>query len=355
MPARRRWAGRSLIPSTGNLPGTGTVEIHDSGTTATFSYDARGNRVTKSVNGITTYYFFGNYEEAVAGGETKVVKYYFGPNGRIAQRTKAGTEEEIIYLHTDHLGSAVRMTDMAGNPVQSIVYDPFGKTVYSAGSGSPAYQFTDQLFDAEIGLYYYEARYYDPEMGRFIQADTVLDGLNRYAYCRNSPVMYIDPTGCTTNAKDYHDSSWGYHMNYGDTITCSYTGDDGNYYTDTTIVGNSYGDGMYGPGGFETETRREFSFKPDIPDVSSLNRPQDPENNGELPPLPGQELPAPKFVPDVTGIITNSMFIAVADHFPVIEHIIITLYLFCNKYIIKKHKKRQEKSYMTLDIRPDRD
>ena len=60
--------------------------------------------------------------------------------------------------------------------------------------GGTRYGFTGQEQDAS-GLYYYGARYYDPELGRFTQPDTILDGLNRYAYCRNNPVKYIDPTG----------------------------------------------------------------------------------------------------------------------------------------------------------------
>ena len=55
--------------------------------------------------------------------------------------------------------------------------------------------FTGQEKDSGSGLYYYGARYYDPELGRFIQPDTYLDTLNRYAYCYNNPVNYTDPTG----------------------------------------------------------------------------------------------------------------------------------------------------------------
>jgi RHS repeat-associated protein len=180
------------------------TRIDDSGTIATFTYNAQGRRVTKSVNGVTTYYFFSSYEEVAAGGETRVLKYYFGPNGRIAQRSITDTGDELLFIHTDHLGSSVRMTDTSGEVVQSIAYDPFGKTVFTAGTKNPSYQFTDQEFDTEIGLYYYDARYYDPELGRFIQADKYLDSLNRYAYCWNNPVMYIDPTGYYT---DYSDPS----------------------------------------------------------------------------------------------------------------------------------------------------
>jgi RHS repeat-associated protein len=55
------------------------------------------------------------------------------------------------------------------------------------------------------GRYYYGARYYCPEIGRFIQPDTILDGLNRYAYCWNNPMNYTDPTG--NNHMDYTDPS----------------------------------------------------------------------------------------------------------------------------------------------------
>jgi RHS repeat-associated protein len=173
-----------------------TIEsITENGSTSTFYYDAGGQRVKKTENGVHTYYFFSNYEEVVNGSDTAAVIYYFANNQRIAQRTVTATENELLYVHTDHLGSAVRLTDDTGQPVQSIAYDPYGRTVFYAGTKGFAYRFTDQEYDAGSALYYYDARYYDPMLGRFIQADTVLDGLNRYAYCGNNPVMYTDPSG----------------------------------------------------------------------------------------------------------------------------------------------------------------
>ncbi|MBN2736065.1 MAG: RHS repeat-associated core domain-containing protein [Spirochaetales bacterium] len=56
------------------------------------------------------------------------------------------------------------------------------------------HKYTDQEKD-DTGLYYYGARYYDPEIGRFISPDSVLAGLNRYAYCFNNPIKYVDPSG----------------------------------------------------------------------------------------------------------------------------------------------------------------
>jgi len=73
-----------------------------------------------------------------------------------------GEEDTLLYIHTDHLGSAVRMTDGAGEVVQSTAYDSYGRTVYSSGAQAPRYQLTGQEMDAGTGLYYYGARYSDP-------------------------------------------------------------------------------------------------------------------------------------------------------------------------------------------------
>jgi RHS repeat-associated protein len=108
----------------------------------------------------------------------------------------------FIYYHGDHLGSSNIITDRSGTLVDHYEYFAFGKDRYNPGcSFQPSNKFTGQIKDDDTGLYYYNARYYDPELGRFIQPDTIVpsagdpQSLNRYSYVRNNPLMYTDPSG----------------------------------------------------------------------------------------------------------------------------------------------------------------
>jgi RHS repeat-associated protein len=91
----------------------------------------------------------------------------------------------FYYYHNDHLGSASIMTDRQGNVVQRYGYTPFGKERYKQEKkpDNPlifdvSSRYTGQTLDDETGLYYYGARYYDPEIARFIQADAVVPNLD---------------------------------------------------------------------------------------------------------------------------------------------------------------------------------
>ena len=114
---------------------------------------------------------------------------------RIAALEASGAQD---FYHADHLGSTRAKTDSSGANNETIDYVPFGETTAPT---SEAYKFTGKEEDPETSLYYYGARYYDPQLGRFISADTVVQApndpqtLNRYSYCRNNPLSYTDPTG----------------------------------------------------------------------------------------------------------------------------------------------------------------
>jgi len=107
------------------------------------------------------------------------------------------------YYHQDNLGSSTVLSDPNGVRIEISAFYPFGRT--QTANPQAGFQvsrrFTGQILDAESGLYYCNARYYDPELGRFIQADTIIPDLsnpqsyNRYSYCINNPLRYTDPTG----------------------------------------------------------------------------------------------------------------------------------------------------------------
>ena len=112
----------------------------------------------------------------------------------------AGT---LSWLLSDHLGSTTVTADGAtGARTAELWYKPWGESRGTPFGATPTtYRFTGQREEAGIGLYFYNARYYDPSLGRFTQADTIVpspgdpQSFNRYAYVGNRPTVYLDPTG----------------------------------------------------------------------------------------------------------------------------------------------------------------
>ncbi len=103
-----------------------------------------------------------------------------------------------VFYHADGLGSITELTDGTGAIVQRYRYDAFGALLASPGPVTQPYTFTGREFDAETGLYYYRARFYDPTAGRFVQEDPIGfagGDTNLYGYVLNDPVNRIDPSG----------------------------------------------------------------------------------------------------------------------------------------------------------------
>ncbi|HMO65618.1 MAG TPA: RHS repeat-associated core domain-containing protein [Verrucomicrobiota bacterium] len=119
-------------------------------------------------------------------------------------RAESSLPAGCFYYHlADHLGSSNVLTYRDGLQAQHFENGVFGREVHEQHPATHqlSARYTGQLFDEETGLYYYGARYYDPELGRFTQADTLVpdpgDGqsLNRYSYANNNPLKYTDPSG----------------------------------------------------------------------------------------------------------------------------------------------------------------
>lgn len=120
----------------------------------------------------------------------------------------------ITFIHSDHLGSPVLGRDMNGNTVWQAEYGPWGELLSVSGEVPDDAGYTGHYREQEIGLVYAGARWYDPELGRFMSSDPVRFftgnplSFNRYKYANNNPYLFIDPTGNVEIAA----SEQGYHV-----------------------------------------------------------------------------------------------------------------------------------------------
>lgn len=120
------------------------------------------------------------------------------------------------FYHTDYLGSVRMITDESAAVVWQKRYEPFGGEEEQSGSINNDYQFTGKGWDAEAGLYYFNARWYDPDVGRFISEDPLWgnvkdpQSLNRFAYGRNNPFRYVDRAGLWS--ADYNEETGEFEL-----------------------------------------------------------------------------------------------------------------------------------------------
>jgi RHS repeat-associated protein len=135
-----------------------------------FAYNADGQRVRKTVGSTNTIYLEGGLLEEIVGGSAK---FYYPFNGQTVAMYDTATSA-FSYLHGDHLGSAGLATNAAGGLAQSQEFDAWGK-VRSGGISLTDINYTGQRLDIS-GLLNYNARMYDPNLGRFISADSVVPG-----------------------------------------------------------------------------------------------------------------------------------------------------------------------------------
>ena len=179
-----------------------------------FGYSASGARLWKRINQNPTniQVWIGNiYEEkSDTNGNRKVLFHVFAGSSQVCTFENGSplaggsdTNKVGYYYCEDSLNSSSALSDSSGAQQEVNVYYPFGRT--QTASPQAGFQvsrrFTGQVFDSESGLYYYNARYYDPELGRFIQPDSIIPDLgnpqsyNRYSYVMNNPLRYNDPSG----------------------------------------------------------------------------------------------------------------------------------------------------------------
>lgn len=159
----------------------------------TYKYDALGRRVERGKGGKWTRFTYDDDDVVLdVASDGSTVEYV---NGLALDEKLARHDGGVThYFITDHLGSTRALTDASGAVVERLDYDSFGD---GAGSAVTRYGYAGRELDADTGLLYYRARWYDPQTGRFISEDpSEFDGgVNWYAYVGGSPLSLNDPDG----------------------------------------------------------------------------------------------------------------------------------------------------------------
>jgi RHS repeat-associated protein len=175
--------------------------INTNGTVVTFGYDANGSRLWESsgTNALQVW-IGGNYEE-----KQGLTLYHIYAGDRLVATFDKTKTNLFQYYHPDDLTSTSIQTDTNGAVIQHYEYSAFGQSRYTQNTNTTkvSRRFTSQILDDGTGLYFFNSRYYDPILIRWIQGDTIIPDLsnpqsyNRYSYCGNNPLRYTDPSGHT--------------------------------------------------------------------------------------------------------------------------------------------------------------
>ena len=155
-------------------------------------YDAEGLRHEMRENEKLLRFVYQNgellYEE---GGDKETAGCHLGAGIEAVRRG-----QRTYYYHPDEQLSTALITDETGTIKNQYRYDAFGAGLEVSEELPNRIRYTGQQYDEVTEQYYLRARYYNPILGRFLQEDVCQgDGLNLYAYCRNNPVVYWDPSG----------------------------------------------------------------------------------------------------------------------------------------------------------------
>lgn len=172
------------------------TQVVANGTTTTYGYDGFGRRVRRTVAGSTIRYLYngGDLVAEVDVSGAAVAQYtYHGLDAPHSMR-RAG---KLYYYLQDGIGNVRALVDTTGAVVATYSYSPYGEIESSTGSLENPLRFKGREWDAIAGLYFMRARYYDPQMGRFLSPDPLgIDGgINLYGFAESDPTNNADPLG----------------------------------------------------------------------------------------------------------------------------------------------------------------
>mgnify|MGYP002771227767 FL=1 len=180
------------------------ASMQKDGTTLSFSYNDAGLRTEKTVNGSTRRYVWHSAQLMADIGASDAFYFHYSSGGELIGYTyKTAEAETECILVKNQQGDVERVISADGTILASYTYDAWGNVLTSEGSlaTSNPIRYRGYYFDTETSLYYLQSRYYDPAVGRFINADryaTTGQGIhscNMFMYCENNPVYNADPEG----------------------------------------------------------------------------------------------------------------------------------------------------------------
>ena len=185
-------------------------KMQKSGVTAEFVYNADGLRVQKTVNGVATKYTLHgkNIVHMTSGADE--LHFFYDAQNRPAVVVYNGT----AYAYVRSLqGDIVAILDANGNVAVSYGYDAWGAPLWCTGELAETlgkvqpFRYRGYVFDEETGLYYLRSRYYNPQWGRFVNADNYLS-TNVFSYCGNVPSVFVDKNGHERKLYDNLSEPW---------------------------------------------------------------------------------------------------------------------------------------------------
>ena len=171
---------------------------------ASFVYDGAGRRMRTTINGMVTDVLYDGVNSIQEVSRAAAASLLTGLGiDEYFVRTDTGGASVLL---TDALGSTVALTDPTGAVQTQYTYEPFGQATTTGPASSNLFQYTGRENDG-TGLYYYRARYYHPQLQRFVSEDPIAftaSDPNLYVYVRNNPMFWLDPDGLRVlNPRNY--------------------------------------------------------------------------------------------------------------------------------------------------------